>query len=61
MVGSSPTGMPPARKDSKLMASLRTEDIIGAKADTKGMRTVDGSFYRSKERNTIRTDDIEGA
>jgi len=53
--------MPPARKDSKLMASLRTEDIIGAKADTKGMRTVDGSFYRSKERNTIRTDDIEGA
>lgn len=35
--------MPPARKDNRLLASLRTDDIIGAKAGTKGMRGLEGS------------------
>jgi hypothetical protein len=61
VVGSSPNGMPPARKDDRLIASLRTDDIIGAKAGTKGVRGLDNGMQRSPERQVNRTDDIEGA
>lgn len=35
-MGSKPSGLPPPRNDQRMLASLRTDDIAGAKASTKG-------------------------
>jgi hypothetical protein len=53
--------MPPARQDNKLLASLRTEDILGAKASSKGMGVFAENHERKEYRQINRTDDIEGA
>ncbi len=44
-----------------MLASLRTDDIIGAKAGTKGNHTLNGEHPIKQERKANRTDDIEGA
>lgn len=42
--------MPPARNDPRIIASLRTDDIAGAKANTKGL----GVFSENHERKEFR-------
>lgn len=44
-----------------MLASLRTEDIIGAKAGTKGLGVFAENHERKDVRKMNRTDDIEGA
>lgn len=43
------------------MASLRTEDIAGAKASSKGLGVFAENHLRKDYREINRTDDIEGA
>lgn len=54
-------GMPPPRQDPRLLASLRTEDIMGAKSSTKGLGVFAENHERKDFRRTNQTDDIEGA
>ena len=59
--GSKPYVLPPAKQDKRLAASLRTEDIIGAKSSTKGMGVFAENHDRKDYRQINRTDDIDGA
>jgi hypothetical protein len=59
--GSKPYVLPPPKKDPRLVASLRTEDIIGARASTKGQGVFAENHERKEVRQINRTDDIEGA
>jgi hypothetical protein len=43
------------------VASLRTEDINGAKASTKGLGVFSENHHRKDYRQINQTDDIEGA
>ena len=61
VAGSKPYCLPPAKNDKRLVASLRTDDIIGAKASTKGMGVFAENHERKQFRDMNRTDDIEGA
>lgn len=53
--------LPPPKKDPRLVASLRTEDIIGAKSSTKGLGVFAENHERKDMRQINRIDDIEGA
>lgn len=53
--------LPPPKKDPRLVASLRTEDIIGAKASSKGLGVFAENHERKDYRQINRVDDIEGA
>jgi hypothetical protein len=59
--GSKPYVLPPAKQDKRLAASLRTEDIIGAKSSTKGLGVFAENHERKEYRQINKTDDIEGA
>ena len=48
--GSKPCVLPPPKQDPRLVASLRTEDVIGAKASTKGL----GVFAENHSRKEFR-------
>ncbi|CDW78556.1 UNKNOWN [Stylonychia lemnae] len=61
VAGSRPQGMPAPRQDPRIIASLRTEDITGAKASTKGLGVFSENHDRKDYRQTNKTDDIEGA
>jgi hypothetical protein len=50
VMGSKPQVLPPPKNDPRLVASLRTEDIMGAKANTKGL----GVFAENHERKEFR-------
>lgn len=53
--------MPPAKNDPRIVASLRTDDIAGAKASTKGLGVFGENHERREFRQMNRTDDIDGA
>jgi hypothetical protein len=59
--GSKPYVLPPPKKDPRLVASLRTEDIIGAKASTKGLGVFAENHERKHTREINKIEDIEGA
>ena len=62
VVGSKPNVLPPERRQSELMkTSLRTDDIMGATAGTKGQGVFAENHARREYRDTNRVDDIEGA
>jgi hypothetical protein len=60
--GSKPYVLPPERKDEKFKStSLKTGDIMGAKADTKGKGVFAENHERKEFKETNRMNDIEGA
>lgn len=61
VLGSKPQVLPPPKNETRIVASLRTDDITGAKASTKGLGVFAENHERKEYRQINRTDDIEGA
>jgi hypothetical protein len=54
--------LPPEKKDEKFKStSLKTDDILGAKASTKGKGVFAENHERKEYRDMNKTSDIEGA
>ena len=59
--GSKPCVLPPERKSLYPPATMRTTDILGAMAGSKGLGVFAESHTRKDFRQSNKTDDIEGA
>ena len=59
--GNKPQVLPPKRERGEVSLALKTQDILGATASSKGMGVFSESHNRRDVRELNRTDDIDGA
>lgn len=59
--GNQPQVLPPKRERGEVNLALKTQDILGATAGSKGLGVFAEAHKRREVRGINRTDDIEGA
>jgi len=61
ILGNKPQVLPPKRERGEVNLALKTQDIMGATSDSKGLGVFSENHKRRGVRNINQTDDIEGA